>query len=274
MVVRGEFELSDEEMRQIEAAFGEGVLRSPRVTVSKDYANRRHWEVEVDEDAVGGAAVAGPSGDGRAHVTDRIVGEYLERFLPLFVYFDDYSAMRGRISIQDLRRLRDGEGPLDDADRTFLALLSLVSAELEDFEDQTNYEHLKTELEAASIGISDEIFRFWNQNRELRVEFDLSSANPNDRPPLNSGTILHLRIWNERHRVSVQFDERSKASCGSSPSYPTSLSWRRRRRATWCCCWTSRASTSMPWPRTTSCASSRSVWRPSTRWSTLPTLPS
>ena len=29
-------------------------------------------------------------------------------------------------------------------------------------------------------------------------------------PPLNAGPILHVRIWNDRHRVSVPFDERSK----------------------------------------------------------------
>jgi predicted ATPase len=194
MVVRAEFELSPQEMQEIEAAFGVGVLRSPTVTACKDFGNTRSWEVAVDA----------------PDVKQRLVDEYLERFIPRFVYFDDYSAMRGRISIQDLARRANGEGQLDDADRTFLSLLSLVQAELGDLENETNYEHLKAELESASIGISDEIFEFWNQNRELRVEFDLSNANPNDPPPLNSGTILHVRIWNERHRVSVPFDERSK----------------------------------------------------------------
>ena len=195
VVVRAEFELSEQEVQEVESAFGEGVLRSSKVTVAKDYANRRLWELDVDE---------------TADVKQEIIDEYLDQFLPHFVYFDDYSAMRGRISIQDLMRRRDGDGQIDDADRTFLSLLSLVGAELEDLENETNYEHLKAELESASISISDEIFEFWNQNKQLRVEFDLSNANPNDPPPLNSGTILHVRIWNNRHRVSVPFDERSK----------------------------------------------------------------
>ena len=195
VVVRAEFVLSEQEVQQIDTAFGEGVLRSSKVTLAKDYANRRLWELDVDE---------------TADVKQRIIDEYLDHFLPHFVYFDDYSAMRGRISIQDLRRRRDGHGRIDDADRTFLSLLSLVGAELEDLENETNYEHLKAELESASISISDEIFEFWNQNKQLRVQFDLSNANPNDVPPLNSGTILHVRIWNNRHRVSVPFDERSK----------------------------------------------------------------
>ena len=139
-----------------------------------------------------------------------MVEDCMTAFLPRFVYFDDYSAMRGRISIQDIRRRVENDEYLDDADRTFLSLLKLVGAKLEDLEYQTNYEYLKAELESASIEISDEIFEFWNQNKQLRVEFDLSVANPNDPPPLDQGTILHVRIWNNRHRVSVPFDERSK----------------------------------------------------------------
>ena len=251
VVVRAEFELSPQEMEKIEAAFGEGVLKTPRVIVCKDYANGQSWEVEIDERAVirrivaeadlpvdvqqhvvNGAEtweelvsrlerldnkptsvqalLAGHPGHVVADIERKIINDYLEKLMPRLVYFDDYSTMRGRISIGDLKQRRDGNGYLDDADRTFLSLLSLTGMDLEDLEDQTNYEHLKAELESASIGISDEIFEFWNQNKQLRVEFDLSFANPNDPPPLNSGTILHVRIWNNRHRVSVPFDERSK----------------------------------------------------------------
>ena len=250
VVVRAEFELSQQEVEQIEAALGGGVLTSTRVMASKDYAGQLSWEVDVDEQAavrhvVFGAGLpletqqhletaedwdelisrlealeAKPASaeallsdlraQPRADVEPKIIEDYLEKLLPRFVYFDDYSIMRGRISIQDLRQRRDSGGHLDDADRTFLTLLSFVGAELEDLESETHYEHLKAELESASIGISDEIFEFWNQNRQLRVEFDLSTAHPDDPPPLNSGTILHVRVWNNRHRVSVPFDERSK----------------------------------------------------------------
>ena len=250
VVVRAEFELSEQEVRDIEAEFGSGVLKSRTVTALRGYANVRSWEVEVDEEAMvrhwlAGAGLpaqieehvrnaktrqqlvsmlegldfkppsvlaflADTSIRFKTDVGQQIIDDYLEKALPRFVYFDEYSTMRGRISIQDLRRRRDGIGQLDDADRTFLSLLSLVSCDLEDLESETGYEYMKAELESASIGISDEIFKFWNQNRELRVEFDLSSADPDDSPPLNSGTILHVRIWNNRHRVSVSFDERSR----------------------------------------------------------------
>ena len=76
--------------------------------------------------------------------------------------------------------------------------------------DQTSFEFVTAQLEAAAINISSEVFRFWNQSDQLRVQFSLGAANPNDPAPLNRGSILHFRIWNDRHQVSVGFDQRSK----------------------------------------------------------------
>ena len=249
-VVQAEFKLTREEMAELESKYGPGVLRSMKVIASKNYKNQRSWEVDIDEEAairhvinsanlpedvqkylgdtnkwddlynrlqsldVKPAAVQNLLSELTKRINNdirqQIILEHLERYLPEFVYFDIYSTMRGRISIQDIKERRFEPDELDDADRTFVALLSLVGADLEDLEQQTSYEYLKAELESASIGISDEIFEFWKQNTQLRVQFDLSAANPNDPPPLNAGPILHVRIWNDRHRVSVPFDERSK----------------------------------------------------------------
>jgi energy-coupling factor transporter ATP-binding protein EcfA2 len=130
-------------------------------------------------------------------------------FEPQFFYFDDYSIMDGRISVPHLKAKRN-HGDLTDADRTFLAMIKFVGAELEEFENESNYERLKADLEAASNEISDELFQFWTQNQELAVEFDLSGPDPEALPPLNEGTNLHVRINNRRHRVTVPFDQRSR----------------------------------------------------------------
>ena len=251
IVVRAEFRLDDNEIRQVEDEYGEGVFASHTVVVSKDYANNRLWDVNLNEASVVrnlineaglpveiaeraenvssidelrsmlerleikppvvGNLLIDINSRFRTSVKDLIIEDYLERFLPAMVYFDDYSTMKGRISIPDIRRrITEGGDRLDDADRTFMSLISLAGTDIDDLESQMNYEHLKAELESASILITDDVFEYWQQNTQLRVEFDLSSANPNDPPPLNEGTILHVRIWNNRHRVSVPFDERSK----------------------------------------------------------------
>ena len=250
IVVHAEFRLEEEEVCQIEAGYGADVMPCTLVTVRKDYSNARMWDFEVDEAAlvrhiVDGAGLPAeieertaaastveelrsmlerleikPSvvGDLLVEVNsrfdmslrDRIAKEYLERLLPTFVYFDDYSAMKGRISIPDLRQRSENGDQLDDADRTFISLMSLVGTDIGDLESPMNYEHLKAELESASINITDEVFEYWRQSPQLQVEFDLSNADPNEPPPLDKGTILHIRIYNNRHRVSVAFDERSK----------------------------------------------------------------
>lgn len=242
--------LSDDENKEVAAQIGEGVILSDEINVSKNYKNELIWDFELDESAMVRhllesaelppeiASHAGSSGsvkellrtlealDVKPVSVGRLITSIYEQFsertpkdivedilysmMPKFVYFDEYSTMHGRISIQDmLKRVEAGE-ELSESDRTFMSLLALVGADLDDLQNQTNYEYMKAELESASISISDEMFEYWAQNKQLRVEFDLSAADPNDLPPLNEGTILHVRIWNNRHRVSVPFDDRSK----------------------------------------------------------------
>ena len=250
IVVRVEFRLDQDEIVEIEEEYGVGVVASPVVMVSKDYANSRMWDIQLNEASlvqnliseaglpaeieeraeaastidelrsilerleikppVVGNLLIDINSRFRTSLKELIVDDYLERYLPAFVYFDDYSTMRGRISLPDMRRRSENGAGLDDADRTFMSLISLVGTDIGDLESQMDYEHLKAELESASISITDDVFEYWQQNRQLRVEFDLSNANPSDPPPLNEGMILHIRIWNNRHRVSVPFDERSK----------------------------------------------------------------
>ncbi len=51
IVVRAEYALEPEEVRAVEAVYGEGVLPRPTVAVSKGYDSRLHVEVEADEAA-------------------------------------------------------------------------------------------------------------------------------------------------------------------------------------------------------------------------------
>jgi AAA15 family ATPase/GTPase len=134
---------------------------------------------------------------------------YFERWAPRFFYFDEYSVMRGRVSVQDLRG-KVANKQVDESDRTFLAFLKVGGAELQEFEDEANFERLTRSLEATANGINREVFAYWTQNKQLRVNVQVSNANPNDPPPLNAGTILNVRIFNDRHGVTVPFDERSR----------------------------------------------------------------
>lgn len=240
------FELTDEDVAELEEEFGKGVFSSRKVRVSKKYDNKRsfgwsHDEKKIVRHLVNSADVPAPMAKELrdAGSVEALTGQLarladseaspllaqiqawpeadlnkaiiarLDDLLPEFFYFDEYSLMPGRISVPHLRARRD-RGDLEEGDRTFLALLDFVGADLNEFDNPANYERLKAELEAASNQITDELFEFWSQNDQLAVEFDVSETDPHAMPPLNEGTNLHVRIRNDRHRVTVPFDQRSR----------------------------------------------------------------
>lgn len=247
-VVTAVFELTDTEMKIIEEDLGAGVLKSREITVAKGYDGRRRYRSSYAvEKAISHlvAPIEAPVADKQAaqaaatiaelmaaltaidnpdeSVTDLIarleswhdlslgvylVDSYLDQWLPKFFYFSDYSTMRGRVSLPDIKA-KEISGHLDEADKTFLSLMQTVDADLTDFEEG-DFEALTRELEGAANGITRDAFTYWRQNPGLRVTIQMSAGNPGDEPPLNRGPIVNLRIYNPKHAVTVPFDERSR----------------------------------------------------------------
>lgn len=248
-VVKVEFELDDSELGELEEQFGSGVLTNGRtVGLSKDYANHSMWSFDTNETVVVGHLLAkaalpaavnaqakdvktvaaltallgglpDPSADTQAvlatvqswpaHGFRQQVGTILDHWAPRFLYFDDYSVMRGRVSVKHLKA-KVAANDLDERDRNFLAFLAVGGADLDEFDDELNFERLTRELEATANSIGSQVFKYWTQSKSLRVNVQVSQANPEDDPPLNNGPILNVRIFNDRHGVTVPFDERSR----------------------------------------------------------------
>ena len=247
-VVTAVFVLSDRELEIIEQDLGPGALNSREVTVVKGYDGRRRYKTDYQSDRVikhlaAGVELAGADGGAveaattiaelmtalkAAESPDPSVSEliarieswreqsigvylvdaYLEVWLPRFFYFSDYSTMRGRVSLPDLKA-KQASGFADEADLTFLSLLQTANAELGDF-DVVDFEALTRELEGVANGITEDAFTYWRQNPGLRVTIQMSAGNPDDAPPLNRGPVINLRIYNPKHAVTVPFDERSR----------------------------------------------------------------
>jgi hypothetical protein len=146
-----------------------------------------------------------------------LLGEYIWKKhvrgrVPDFLYFDDYYLLNGKINLPELAQAvaaRDNGEPIDDAYRTALSLLDMAGIDMDDLTRPSGYEAIKARLEGISNKITDTVFKYWTQNRELDVEFDIRE-DPNDRPPYNNGSNLYIRIKNRRHRVTVPFGQRSK----------------------------------------------------------------
>ena len=237
MPIKAIFVLENEDVSVIESEYGIGSLKSTEIEVSKDYENQYHISVVIDEAKVidfllsqqgiekevtqGKSTIAELKSVLTAmekrpeavegllkHLNDldvqRNIEEKLLELLPEFLYFDDYSRMPGRFSIPYIQKAP--EQNLESGERTALSLLRLAGVATEEFV-QNNYEERKAALEAASVELSQEVFEYWSQNQDLRVEIDAdfnSPANGDRVPP-----FLETRIWNNRHFMSLNFNERS-----------------------------------------------------------------
>lgn len=149
-------------------------------TISKDYKN--------------GAKVA--------------VFQIIDKLIPSFLYFDQYLKLSGIISVNEILK-RKNDNRLDDKDRIFIALLSLAGTTLETIHNTKTFEEFNAALRAVSNQVSEQIFKYWSQNRHLDVQMRLDSARPEDTAPYNTGYVFRTRIENKRHRADTGFDERS-----------------------------------------------------------------
>lgn len=132
----------------------------------------------------------------------------LNKRLPKFLYFANYQRMPGQVSLEDLAR-RKANDNLEFGHHVFSALLDLAGTSPEQIQEIGRFEQFIAKLEAVSNRISREIFTYWSQNRHLDVDFRLDAGRSSDPAPFNSGSVFRTRIRNNRHRVTVGFDERS-----------------------------------------------------------------
>lgn len=136
--------------------------------------------------------------------------DILSKCRPKFVYFGDYDVMPGKVSIPRLISHRDND-ELERGEEALLALLSMAGVELEDFNSSDSHEHLIRQMENASNAISDEVFKYWSQNKELQVKLQvIPTPESGAEAPLDQAPLLQVRVENRRHRVTVPFDERSR----------------------------------------------------------------
>lgn len=245
-VVNATFELTKQEMETLEQEFGEGILTRNTFTARKYYEDATlYYSLPVDEKKalahfLSGQTLAADTSKkiaGCTSVADlrkllkglteptpeetQLLAALQARYpesvvkaiipkvgIPKFFYFDDYSIMVGTVGVNHLASKTPEQ--YNDGEKTFAAFLKCAGTKIQDFQNPDNYEKLKAELEAASNAITDDIFEYWQQNKNLSVEIDISDAYAADRLPGDAGKALRVRIKNLKHQVTVPFDDRSK----------------------------------------------------------------
>jgi energy-coupling factor transporter ATP-binding protein EcfA2 len=137
------------------------------------------------------------------------VEEALDERIPKFFYFAEYSQLPARVKIQGL--LRKDEATLTDEEHTALSLLRLAATD-EEYLLNPDYERRKRELENVANAMTHEVLSYWTQNPELRVQIDISlekEMSPQGQPVALILDELKVRMWDDRHWLSLPFDQHS-----------------------------------------------------------------
>lgn len=134
--------------------------------------------------------------------------QILSARMPKFLYFSSYDRMDGRVHLNTLHEANGKQG-LTPGQDIFLDFLTQANTSVAELIEAKTHEQLKAKVEAASLSISRQIFAYWSQNKNLKVEFSVEAGRPADPPPLNSGWVMHTRIRNKLHDMTVPFDDRS-----------------------------------------------------------------
>ena len=134
--------------------------------------------------------------------------DLVSELVPKFFYTSHYDRMSGQLSAQKIAQEMQ-QGKVDPEDKIFMDFLRLAGTDLDELNNSPRYEELNAKCEAASADITDQIFKYWSQNKYIQVQVQLNEGRPQDPVPFNAGAVARARVYNQLLRASVPFSERS-----------------------------------------------------------------
>lgn len=126
-----------------------------------------------------------------------IYSNFLKNNMPKFWYYDEYFSLPSRINLNQLKN------NTVDGNETAKALLEVAQIDLDELIGADNFENFIAELEATSIEITDQMFKYWSANTNLDIDFKIEKL-------ANQENILDIRVRNQKHRISLPLNQRSK----------------------------------------------------------------
>lgn len=141
-------------------------------------------------------------------IEEYVTRVYIKSNLPKFMYYDDYYMLPSRISIENLQ----SDNNIENSDKTAKALLELADIDIDKLTTADNFEDYKAELEATQLIISEELFKYWSTNQNLKINFDIDKVEKTDSQHNRRIVehILDIRVQNTRSGVSLPLKNRSK----------------------------------------------------------------
>jgi predicted ATPase len=126
--------------------------------------------------------------------------------LPKFFHFSNYNILPGRVDLAEL--VSPAEEPAKSAHQTARALLQLAGTDIASLTQQ-DYEIQTAELEAVSNTLTQQVFEYWTQSTDLRVQIRVEDSIQQVAPHPIVVHFLNVRVEDQRHGFSNNFGQRS-----------------------------------------------------------------
>lgn len=127
--------------------------------------------------------------------------------IPIFFRFTGYNTLPGRIDLLEVTAAEEkpGNSPMQTA-RALIALAGTTAKQL----SSDNYEQRRSEMEAVSIDLTNQVFDYWKQNPDLEVIIDVDKEETRQPNGLRiAARYLDIRLRDRRTGYSNNFSQRS-----------------------------------------------------------------
>ncbi len=177
---------SIEELNYLKSEYSEVKYTEGISALEKFYSNDWGWESDP--------------------INEYVARIYLEPNIPKFLYYDEYFALPSRISIEELQKNQIQESDF----KTARALFELADINTEEILNSDSFEDFIAELEATEAIITQELFKYWQTNKNLQITFQIDKVEQTD-DKNNTRIVEHiLDVRVKSKGVSIPLRNRSK----------------------------------------------------------------
>lgn len=177
---------STEELQSLKSEYTEEKYTEGISTLENFFKNEWKWESDP--------------------ISEYVARVYLKPNRPKFLYYDEYFSLPSRISIEKLQKNELNENEY----KTARALFELADINTEEILNADNFEDFIAELEATEAIISEELFKYWQTNKNLQITFQIDKIEQTDQRN-NTRIVEHiLDVRVKSKGVSLPLRNRSK----------------------------------------------------------------
>lgn len=173
---------SSEELNDLIESYNEDQYKEGISSLAKFYTNEWKWKSDP--------------------LSEYVARVFIKPNLPKFLYYDEYFALPSRISIEKLENKTLG----DSEQKTARALFDLADIDTSELIQSNDFEDFIAELEATEAIISEELFKYWQTNKNLGITFQIDSVKDGSNRVIEH--VLDIRVKNKG--VSLPLKNRSK----------------------------------------------------------------